>query len=310
MKNINKTYRFKGIILVVIFLITSLSGCKKFLDIPLPTDQTTADAAFVSDNSTSAVVTGIFYNMYGAAPFTGSESIGYRAAFYTDELRNIDPGNTGNIAFYTNSLQGTNTTPWAAIYKWVYQTNLAIEGIQATTYTLNNKNQWLGEAFFSRALCYYYLVNLYGDVPLLLKSDVIANNKTSRNPKADVYTQIFADLKQAQSLLGTAYKDGFGVTTTVRARPNQYAATAMLARLYLETGDWVNAESQATNVINNTAYQLVAPAQAFLATSAETIWALAPVTPGFVREFSLYNNNAPSTITGTNTPMSYGYPQQ
>ncbi len=288
------------------FCLSLCAGCEKLLELPLPTNSVTSDGAYATDNAVSAVVTGIFYNMYvQSTTFSGANSFGFQSALYTDELLNLAPGNTAIAPFYTDAIQSANVSQWPALYKIIFQTNIAVEGINSTKAELVYKNQWLGEALFSRAYLYYYLVNFFGDVPLVLQSDFSENNKLGRSPKALVYQQIIADLTQAQGLLSADFKDGYGQTSTVRARPNRQAATALLARVYLETGEWANAEAQASAVIASSAFQMVSPAASFLAGSAETIWALSPVTPGYVREFSLYNNNMPAVLAGTNLPTSY-----
>jgi hypothetical protein len=149
---------------------------------------------------------------------------------------------------------------------------------------------------------YYYLVNTYGDVAMPLTSDYTVNSLLGRTPKADVYKQIVADLKEAQGLLGTNYVDFNGNPATDRARPNKAAATALLARVYLYLGDWVNAEAQASAVIANATYAIEAPANVFLANSKETIWALLPTKGmGFVlKEVEAYQ------VTPGNTPTASG----
>src|SRR5690606_15304680 len=62
-----------------------------------------------------------------------------------------------------------------------------------------------------------------------------------------------------------------------RTRPIEYAADALLARLYLYQGDWAQAELSATSVISETAlYQMSELADIFKANSAEAIWQLEP----------------------------------
>jgi hypothetical protein len=66
-----------------------------------------------------------------------------------------------------------------------------------------------------------------------------------------------------------------------RVRPSKGAATALLARCYLYTGDWVNAEAQASAVVNNASlYSLSTLNNAFLKNSTEAIWQLQPVNSG------------------------------
>jgi hypothetical protein len=84
------------------------------------------------------------------------------------------------------------------------------------------------------------------------------------------------DLIKAQSLLDENFLDGTLLkTTTQRVRPNKYAATALLARVYLFNSEWSNAEAEATKIIQNKdIYDLVSLDNVFLMNSKETIWAL------------------------------------
>lgn len=288
--------------------ITLTTSCKKYLDVAPPVDKIASSGAFVSDASISGVVTGILANVSSSPFINNAEAIGYRAGLYTDELRLISTNDVAGSAYYTNGLQSTNGNQWSTLYKNIYNCNLAIEGINKSTVLLNNRNQWLGEAIFMRAWLYFYLVNLYGDVPLTTSSDYIANNVLSRSPKALVITQIFNDLKQAQGLLTTNYKDSFSAVSSTRARPNLYAVNALMARMYLYTGDWVNAEAQSTQIISSSGvFSLVAPSLAFLASSKETIFALAPVTNAkYVGDYGLYNLGIVTTPSQTSLSTNIG----
>ncbi len=144
------------------------------------------------------------------------------------------------------------------------------------------KRQLTGEAKFMRAFLHFYAVNLYGDIPLITVTNYLANNQIARTPKKDVFKQIIKDLQDAKDLLGDDYSNGYGQVTGSRTRPNRVAAGALLARAYLFTGDWVNAEVEASLVISNTKYKLGTDLkQVFNSTSAEAIWQLAPVDPSW-----------------------------
>jgi len=284
----------------IIFTLFSifLSSCKKFLEIPLPTDRFATEGAYLNDNSTGAVLTGIFSTAAGSILYNGTsntfETIGFRTALYADDLTQIQAASVNSIAattsqFYLNGLTSTNSTQWITLYRQVYNCNLTIENIESHKSNLARYNQWMGEALFMRAFSYFDLVNLYGDVPLALNSDYAVTNFLPRAPKAQVYAQMAADLLRAESLLGEAYLDGLSATTPNRTRPNKFAAAALLARVYLYMENYAGAETEATKVITNSGlYQLPAPANVFLANSSETIWAIAPVTGSVVRDYYLY----------------------
>jgi hypothetical protein len=287
---------------LIVLLITT--GCKKYLDIPLPVNQVSAGAPYSNDNGAAAVLNNILGEISGSQALTNSTGFPLRSGLYTDELQNAST-QAEFLAFYSNGLQSANTAyMWSYFYNELYAINLAIEGVSnASSTALKKRDQWLGEALFLRGLMHFYLVNLFGDVPIAISSDYRINNTSGRSARNEVYAQIITDLKEAQNLLTTEYRNADGnVTTTDRARPNKAAATAFLARVYLFAGDMANAEAQANTVISNTAtYQLVPPAQTFLTTSKEMIWGLAPPVPGnFVRDAGAY------IITAGRTPFQSG----
>jgi hypothetical protein len=68
-----------------------------------------------------------------------------------------------------------------------------------------------------------------------------------------IYKQIIQDLKDAQ----TGLPVGYSIYGGYRDRATQVAATALLARVYLYTSDWADAETASSNVIANASYSLV-----------------------------------------------------
>ncbi len=61
-------------------------------------------------------------------------------------------------------------------------------------------------------------------------------------------SKLWVDLKDAESLL----LDNFLISNEERVRVNKWAATAMLARVYLYLENWSSAEASSTSVLNNT----------------------------------------------------------
>jgi hypothetical protein len=96
------------------------------------------------------------------------------------------------------------------MYYDIYMANAAIDGLQAsTTLSTATKNQLTGEAKFLRAFINFYLVNLFGDVPLVMTPAWASTSLMSRTPAAQVYQQIIADLKDGQKLLPADYSGVF-----------------------------------------------------------------------------------------------------
>lgn len=271
----------------------SISSCKKLVDVPAPTNSIAQNNVYENDATAISVLTALYSSMNVKAitnPIQGSGSIALYTGMSSDEFT-LYNGITDQayLAYFANALQvtippGSGFSHWAPLYNYVFISNAAVEGLNASTgLTPIVKQQLLGEAKFMRSFLYFYLVNLFGDVPLALTTDPKVNTLLARTPKAQVYQQMIADLKDARNLLSANYLDPTLLSiTTERVRPTKWAADALLARVYLYTGDWVNAETLAIEVINNTSlYSLPALNSVFLKNSREAIWQLQPTDINF-----------------------------
>lgn len=276
-------------LMIVVGLLLITTGCKKWAEVPAPINSLNVGNVYTNDAAAIGVLTGVYakmsYNNNGDQfdfEINGLSNIALSVlpGLSADELT-LYSGTAFHTPYYINDLTSSDAKSfWTAIYPVVFVCNDAIEGLEKSSgLTPAVKQQLQGEAKFMRAFCYFYLVNLYGDVPLALSTDYKVNGLLARAPKAQVYGQIIADLKEAVLLLSDDYVDGsLTKTSSERIRPNKWAATALLARAYLYAGDFVNTEAAATELINNTAdYELVPLNDVFLANSREAIWQLQPV---------------------------------
>jgi starch-binding outer membrane protein, SusD/RagB family len=260
----------------------SFSGCKKFLAIPPP--KTLLVTVSVFDNNapaTSAMLT-IYSQMFQNGD---SWYMAQNMGIYADEMQSYS-ASLDQVELYTNSLVPSTqlNESWLSYYPYIFEANAVISGLQTSSgASLAVKQQLTGEAYFMRAFWHFYLTNMYGDVPLVLTTDYTVTGTLARSPRLVILQQVVADLKTAQGLLNTYYVDAATDTaaTTERVRPNKAAATALLARVYLYLADYgkdasnfVNAETQASEVINNSNYSLSPLNGVFLKNSSETIWQL------------------------------------
>lgn len=268
-------------------MAVSLNACESFLDVGVPKDEVAVELAFSNDKLATASVTGVYSRMnqlnYQFAnvlsmmlPAMQADEFAYAFPFATyDEFKNNNPLSSNQ---YVGVL-------WSQPYQYIAQANMCIEGLEAATaLSPEVKSHLIGEAKFLRAFCYFYLVNNYGDVPLVTGTDVAENNTIGRTPAAEVYAAIIQDLKDAKARLAPGYANGEKLDGSgERIRPNKGAASALLARTYLYTGQWAMAEAEASEVIDNPLYDLL-PTEAlnevFLKNSDEAIWQLQPVNVG------------------------------
>jgi hypothetical protein len=274
-----------------IITMLSLCSCSKYVDISLPEDELISSSAFKDDGTATAVVTGIYISMdqlnyyfptlLNMLTAMSAHEYAYAASFDAfDQFSN-------NAVLPSNSYL---ETLWSQPYNYIYQANACIEGLPiADQLSGDVKAQLLGEAYFIRAFTYFYLVNLFGDVPLVTTTDYKINNVMPRTPATQVYDTIISDLTRARNLMLPDYP-GNGE----RIRADKAVATALLARVYLYRGQWAEAEEQATEVINNSQYKLDTLNGVFLKNSNEAIWQLQPVSPG--RNTWLGSNIVPFSV--------------
>lgn len=281
-------------------LVLCFSSCKKFVQIDPPSTQLVGSTMFSNEATARTALNGIYSQMMSSSGFAsgGPECIGLLTGLSSDEFLDFSNGSLQG-EFYSNQLSPTNSilyeSLWQEPYKYIYEANRVMEGLNASlAISVPLKRQLIGEAKLVRAFCYFYLVNLFGDVPLALSSDYRINKDLPRMPVQQVYQQMVADLKDAQNLLPVDYSLNGGA----RTRPIKAAATALLARVYLFSGDWSGAETQASLLIDQgSTYSLTDLNSVFLKNSKEAIWQLAPVLPG-------YNTNEAVTFILT-TPPNY-----
>jgi starch-binding outer membrane protein, SusD/RagB family len=298
-------------IIYAVMLIITVCSCKKFIEVKAPATTTNGNNVYSSDDNAAAVLTGIYANMSARGVRGGLNAVSLFGGLSADEL--TLSGGTANLVadyvpYYTNGLSNSNTGVDFNnyIYPVIFTANAAIEGLTAADHlTPAVKQQLLGEAKFIRGFCYFYLVNLFGDVPLATGTDYQQNAALKRTPKEQVYKLIIDDLVQAKDLLSETYLSGNAVTPSGdRVRPTKWAAAALLARVYLYTGDWAAAETQATEVISNTGlFNLNSADDIFRSNSNEAIWQLQSVNE---------NENTPEAklfvLPETGPTASFDYP--
>lgn len=274
-------------ILILLSALLNLYSCKKLIDVKPPETSLTSENVFTSDAVAVSAATALYTNMCNtnltgpaAQPFFAGTSVfqGLKA----DELVLFNPNLARYNAYYSNNLQSQyagSVYPWNTYYTAIYYCNALLEGLdRSTSLTQAVKKQLQGEAKFMRAFVYFYLVNLYGDIPVPKTTDYVVNTSLTRTPITDVYSQIITDLIEAKELLTNAYLGADVITPVMdRVRPNKWVASSFLARVYLYNKDYENAQLEASEVIGEEALFDVANVSlndVFLTSSKEIIWAL------------------------------------
>ena len=272
-----KNFNIKIALLLVLF---SLVGCDDFVDVAVPNSQLTGSIVFEDRATANAAMADIYSKLRDSGLLSGNGiGSGVCLGLYADELTYYGTNEENVFYLFNNSLLANTSIvsqQWNESYHQIYCANAVIAGCQnSTALSTADKNQFIGEATFVRALVHFYLMNLYGDVPYITTTDYEVNRLATRMPTAEVYNHIISDLDQAIALLPEAY------INADRVRPNRSTASALLARVYLYKGDWAEASNAASAVLNNTDYVWETDIdKVFLKECTATIWQFSPKLEG------------------------------
>jgi starch-binding outer membrane protein, SusD/RagB family len=261
--------------LLVLLLVAS---CKKLIDVKSSTD--IDDAVVFSDDRSAITATVGQYAEFMEANVLFNGQLTKVSCLYADDLTRPFTSSLLDSPFLHNQLQASNTIikeMWNTGFNFVYNANKVLKNLSGNTaVTRPIRDQLEGESRFLRALIYFYLVNLFGDVPLVLSINLEETRMLPRASEREVYDQIKKDLLEAVQLLPDTYPGKYDPPAN-RVRANKGAAIALLARVYLYLKDYPNAIAQSSRVIDFDIYKLESNLDnVFLAKSYETIFALYP----------------------------------
>jgi len=161
--------------------------------------------------------------------------------------------NSSNWNSFTKDNSFSDAADWTSFYKMIVNANNIIDIIDNFT-PANDADAvvvkaYKGEACFLRALAYFYLVRLYGDVPMVVKhlDDPNAAFGIGRTPVNDIYNKvIIPDLQYAAD---NCYKKGDAAIASEGARATKGAALTILGKVYLTMKDNTNAAAALKRLI-------------------------------------------------------------
>ena len=198
------------------------------------------------------------------AAYTGLRNAGLfnQSLYMIGEMRSDNtstswvPGDSYDIeSIYYFTVISSNrylNATWNDAYNAILRCNVVLDRIDAVTMDEVLKEQYQSEVRFLRALEYFYLVQIFGDVPLVLNEITVQEAYAQgRTPAQQVYTQIVEDLQFAEDVLPAAY----GPEDVGRA--TQGAAKGILGKVYLTLKNFPEAKSTLEEVINSNSYQLL-----------------------------------------------------
>ena len=148
-----------------------------------------------------------------------------------------------------NSVMGT---VWLAYYRLIHRANSVVDNSTAVAdVPAADKARLLAEARFLRAYAYYELVSMWGGVPLYKNYVLTVDGSLPRSTEAEVYAYVVAELKEIQDQLPATYN------AANQGRATKGAAQMLLARVFMQQGDYANAKTELLKVYDSNLYALV-----------------------------------------------------
>lgn len=273
MKNLN----IYNIIILVISALINYS-CEDYLEVDTPKDEIPHSEIFESETTAIAATTSLYANLRDKTLLTGSFGMSMVMGYYSDEFDYHHFPGQPIEAFYNHQILDNNLNVesiWKNSYELIYQCNSVIEGLDSSiTLDADFKDPLIGEALFVRSLVYFYLINLFGDVPYITDTDYLLNQSVSRDNTELVYDSIIQDLLNSKAKLSENY------ISQERVRANKFVVSALLSRVYLYRGEWSKALHEANFVMSSNQYYLEELDLEFLKESKSTILSLKPYPEG------------------------------
>jgi hypothetical protein len=253
----NKPMYMNTRIIAIVFAVLLFGSCKKdFLDRKPISDLTEGNFFKTGADAESALYAA--YSSFQSEYYIFDNYINNDVISDNCYSGGDNPNNFQLDGFTTTPLNGNVSRDWAYLYDAISRANAVLDNvpnINSSDLTAVRKSQILGEASFLRAFQYFQLVNLYGEVPLVLHKlnstdpDVVYHSK---KPVSDIYASIISDLKFAADNVPVVYADK-------KQRITKGACNAMLAKVYASkpNPDWNSVLQYAEAVTGTTTYKLV-----------------------------------------------------
>jgi tetratricopeptide (TPR) repeat protein len=236
------------------------TGCGKYLNLEDP--QSLSDTiALSSDENVKSVLNGAYSQFAGNYLYGGNILRNSELLAGNGEIEYVgtipEPRNIFDKTMFAAMYEVNEQ--WRASYAVINITNNILGALKVVNET--DRDRVEGEARFLRGLIYFDLVRFYAQqyqsglpntqlgVPLVLTPtyEINANSFVKRNTVDEVYNQVIADLTVASGIL----PEDNGVYTS------SGAANALLARVYLQKGDFENARDASDAVIHSADYSLL-----------------------------------------------------
>ncbi|MDR0573317.1 MAG: RagB/SusD family nutrient uptake outer membrane protein [Tannerella sp.] len=236
--------------IVISFATILFAGCNDFLELTPETNEGTTLNFYKNNKDIEYALTAAYADLQNAQIYRTNLPI--LIDIRSDDMAvfsniGLNSGREYSIKIFTAASDLTIfLDAWSKLYEMIYRCNNVIKYADV----VNNATlrvQYEAEARFLRALCYFNIVRLWGDAPLILSPltpSEVAN--CIRNSTSEVYAAIEADLKFA------ANPDNLpkSFSGNNQGRATSLAAKGLLGKVYLQQKKWTEAKTILGELIN------------------------------------------------------------
>ncbi|MGH1517092.1 RagB/SusD family nutrient uptake outer membrane protein [Chryseobacterium sp. JK1] len=277
-------------ITALLILLGILGACENMLEADPPSDQLDAAQVFENVQTADAALAGLYANIWDSSPLSGgTQGSGVLLGSYTDDLvcYYTSGESSGALDVYNNLQIASNAAIymyWSSAYKQVYMANAIIKGLEnSKSLPQSDKNRIKGEALLVRSILFFYLQQVFGDIPMPLTTDYKINQSLGKTSASQVLSQLEVDLEAASGLLADDYRNA------ERIFPNRKVAQLILAKTYMLEEKWSQAEDILKTISSSSLYTFESDiTKVFQKSGTHILWQLKPK-----------NNNDPTSEVQT-----------
>ena len=227
--------------ILIVFVLATLS-CTKMLDVQ-PTASISADQAIKDKSGVDKAITGAYYSLHDVGNYGRNQVIVEDLAAdnlaWTGTTRDYQQVAENLIAADNGIIDGI----WTSNYDCINRVNNVLVRIGDIEMTANERNMYIGDGLFLRALSHYNLLCFFGGIPIKTKPTLdLSTINQARNSVVEVYVQIINDLLTAEQILPKTRSIG---------RASAYSAEALLTRVYLSAFQYSSDPAMADSAIIN-----------------------------------------------------------
>lgn len=243
-----KNILYFGLIIFMLFLVT---GCKKFITKNIVGQY--PETEFYKTEQQALLALTAAYEPLSFAHANNNRLWVFGDVASDDSENPIDQPDISLVdQLNINANNGNLEIMWGLLYEGITRCNIVLKKVPPIEMDESLKSRILAEAKFLRSYYYFELVNIFGDVPVVLEPLNADQLQIPQSPVKDIFEAVIeADLKDASSVLPEKY------TAADVGRATKGAANALLTKAYIFQQKWDSAASTADKVISNNLYDLM-----------------------------------------------------